>query len=466
MSLRKILKLKDSLLFRLTFLYTAAFILLASLGFVVFYYRLHAVTIDRMDDELAADVREYATLATEKGFQAISEKLLEDADAETPSEEFLRLMNVRGDVLVSTDMSAWGDVDRRQALSGAERSRSGYFTQTIRMPGGDSRARTMTARIGPALFLQLGETLDETDEFLDIFRHLLLLLTGTLIMVSTAIGWMLARRALADMEAVSRTAEEITRGAYDRRVGIEGRLMETQRLGTTINTMLDRIQNLLRTMQQINDNIAHDLRSPLARIRGIAEMTVVKDKPIEAYREMAISTIEECDTLIDMINTMLDITEVEAGVNTGKIEWFDLSALVLGACELFRPIAAEKKIDLKSSLPESLPFKGDRKRMQRIVTNLVENAIKYTPAHGTVIVTAGRDQGAVKIDVQDSGPGIPENELPYIFRRFYRCDQSRSQGGVGLGLSLVKAYTESMKGSIRVKSEPNRGSLFTLCFDD
>ena len=103
--------------------------------------------------------------------------------------------------------------------------------------------------------------------------------------------------------------------------------------------------------------------------------------------------------------------------------------------------------------------------MQRIVTNLVENAIKYTPAHGTVIVTARNDHGSVKIDVQDTGPGIPENEIPHIFKRFYRCDRSRSQGGVGLGLSLVKAYTESMKGTIFVKSEPDRGSVFSLCFD-
>ena len=453
------------MLLRLTILYSAAFTILAAMGFSVFYYRLYSVAIERMDIELVAEVREYETLAAEKGFQAIRKKILEDAQSEDSGEEFFRVMNATGETLVSTDMSAWGEADRRQALSRVKNSRSGYFAQTIRLPGDDHRARTMTARIGPSLILQIGETLEETDEYLDIFRNLLLLLIITLILISTAIGWVLAKRALADMAEVSQAAEDITRGAYDRRVRIKGRLMETQRLGTTINIMLDRIQSLLRTMQQINDNIAHDLRSPLTRIRGIAEMTLVKDKPIDDYKEMAISTIEECDTLIDMINTMLDITEVEAGVSIGKKEVFDLSVLVLGACELFRPIAAEKKINLRSSLPDQLPFNGDRKRMQRIVTNLVENAIKYTPSHGTVIVTARNDHGAVKIDVEDTGAGIPENELPYIFKRFYRCDRSRSHSGVGLGLSLVKAYTESMKGTILVNSQPDRGSVFTLCFD-
>ena len=179
---------------------------------------------------------------------------------------------------------------------------------------------------------------------------------------------------------------------------------------------------------------------------------------------MAISTIEECDALIDMINTMLDITEIEAGVNKAHIEEFDLSLLVAGACELFDPIADEKNIILESRLPKRLPFHGDQKRMQRIITNLIENAIKYTPVYGTVIVSAKSDNGTITVAVEDNGTGISDADLPYIFKRFYRCDRSRTQGGVGLGLSLVKAYAESMQGTIAVKSHPSRGSIFTLCF--
>ncbi len=464
MSLRNMINLKDSLLFRLTILYSTAFTILAAMGFAVFYYRLYAETIERMDLELLTDAHEYATLMAEKGFQSIRKKLLENAESEDPDEEFFRLINSVGDILVSSDMSAWGQVDRRQALSGLKNSRSDHVAQTIELPGGEYKARMITAKIGPSLFIQTGETLEETDAYLEIFRNLLFFLIAILILVSSFIGWALARRALADMQEVSQTAEDITRGAYDRRVKISGRLKETQQLGATINIMLDRIQNLLQTMQQINDNIAHDLRSPLARIRGIAEMTIVKDKPIDDYKEMAISTIEECDTLIDMINTMLDITEVEAGVHMVKSEVFDLSAVVSGACELFRPIAAEKEINLKSIPPDRLPFNGDRKRMQRIVSNIIENAIKYTSAHGDVIVSAHNEQGSIIIDVEDTGTGISENDLPNIFKRFYRCDQSRSQSGAGLGLSLVKAFTESMKGTIQVKSQPNRGSVFSLHF--
>jgi signal transduction histidine kinase len=458
------MNLKDSLLFRLTILYSTTFTILAAMGFAVFYYRIYSETIERMDLELLTEVREYAMLVTEKGFQSAGNKLLENAESEDSDEEFFRLINSIGEILVSSDMSAWGQVDYQQALAVLKNNRSDHFAQTIELPGGGHKARMVTAKIGPSLLLQTGETLEETDAYLKIFRNLLFFLIATLILVSSFIGWALARRALADMQQISQTAEDITRGAYGRRVKISGRLKETQRLGATINTMLDRIQNLLQTMQQINDNIAHDLRSPLARIRGIAEMTLVKNKPIDDYKEMAISTIEECDTLIDMINTMLDITEVEAGVDPAKSKAFDLSALVSDACELFRPIAAEKKINLKSILPDRIPFKGDRKRMQRIVSNIIENAIKYTPVHGNVTVCARIEHEFVIIDVEDTGMGICEKDLPYIFNRFYRCDQSRSQSGAGLGLSLVKAFTESMKGTISVKSQPNRGSVFTLHF--
>ena len=322
----------------------------------------------------------------------------------------------------------------------------------------------ITAIIGPDSVLQIGESLEEVDEYLDIFLKLFSILVISLIIVSAFIGWLLARRATIDMQEVTETAEEISSGSYDRRVQVKGRYKEIERLSATFNSMLDRIQGLLKSMKEINDNIAHDLRSPLARIRGIAEMNLLKEKTIDDYKDMAASTIEECDTLIGMINAMLDITEAEAGVNGVEAEEFERVTLIREACELFRPITEEKKINLKTDLPESLMFKSDKKKMQRIVMNLLENAIKYTPADGTVAISAAVQNGEVRIDFEDTGMGISENDLPHIFERFYRCDRSRSHGGVGLGLSLVKAYTKSLNGTIQVESTLNQGSRFALRF--
>ena len=138
--------------------------------------------------------------------------------------------------------------------------------------------------------------------------------------------------------------------------------------------------------------------------------------------------------------------------------------MVQDACYLFEPIAKEKKVFLKNELIEPITLLGDRNKLQRIVTNLLENAIKYTPEGGKIRILAHRNPGEVQIIFQDTGIGIPDDELPRIFDRFYRCDSSRPQGGVGLGLSLAKAYTEAMNGVITVNSQVNQGSTFKLQF--
>jgi signal transduction histidine kinase len=464
MFLRKIHILKNSLLFRLTILYAVAFTVLSTIGFLIFYYHIYAVTMEREDLELLDKARKYEDLTKEAGLEGVLREIASEAEFEDPQESFYRLFNFKGDMLFNTDMSFWGALDNKDILIKMQNEGLTYAIENQAFEGRNDEARMITAIIGPDSVLQIGESLEEIDEYLDVFFELVSILVISLIIVSAFIGWLLARRATIDMQEVAETAEEIANGSYDRRVQVKGRYSEIERLSAAFNRMLDRIQSLLSSMKEINDNIAHDLRSPLARIRGIAEMNLLKEKTIDDYKEMAASTIEECDTLIDMINTMLDITEAEAGVNGVETEKFELVELIHEACELFRPVAEAKKIDLQTNLPETLALTSDRKKMQRIITNLLENAIKYTPEDGTVKVSAAAQNGEVHIEFADTGMGISETDLPHIFERFYRCDRSRSQGGVGLGLSLVKAYTKSLSGNIQVESALNQGSRFALRF--
>jgi signal transduction histidine kinase len=417
-----------------------------------------------LDFELLDKTRKYVALTKEAGLEGVLPEIADEAESEDPKEDFYRLFNFNGDILFTTDMSFWGTIDKKDILLKMQNEGLSYAIQNQAFEERDDKARMITAIIGPDSVLQIGESFEEVDEQLDVFFKLFSILVISLIIVSAIIGWLLARRATIDMQEVTETAEEISCGSYDRRVQVKGRYKEIERLSATFNRMLDRIQSLLNSMKEINDNIAHDLRSPLARIRGIAEMSLLKEKSIDAYKDMAASTIEECDTLIGMINTMLDITEAEAGVNGVKAEEFELVTLIREACELFRPITEEKKINLKTDLPESLTFKSDRKKMQRIVMNLLENAVKYTPEDGTIAVSAAAQNGEIRIEFEDTGMGISESDLPHIFKRFYRCDRSRSKGGVGLGLSLAKAYTESINGTIQVESTLNQGSRFALRF--
>jgi signal transduction histidine kinase len=212
----------------------------------------------------------------------------------------------------------------------------------------------------------------------------------------------------------------------------------------------------------MTDNIAHDLRSPLTRIRGFAEMTLIGQRSTADFQEMAVNTVEECDNLIHMINTMLDIAEAESGIGASSSEPVNLQLLIEDACALFNGLARKKGIRLQKQVPDSVVVFGDKSKLQRMITNLIENAIKYTPEQGRVTISVRISGQEARVRVSDTGIGIAPEEQTKIFQRFYRCDTSRSETGMGLGLSLVKAFAESLGGSLSVESALREGSTFTL----
>jgi heavy metal sensor kinase len=304
--------------------------------------------------------------------------------------------------------------------------------------------------------------MESYSRFLDAFKGIFITTMTFLIVLAAGMGWFMARRAVSGVEAVTRTAQKISAGTLDERVPVKARGDEIDQLATTFNQMLDRIQTLLTEIKEISDNIAHDLRSPITRIRGTAEVTLTTGKALNDYENMAASTIEECDRLLDMINTMLMISKTESGVDKLSLEEIDLAALVREACELFKPTAEDKGVSLSSDISKPIHFMGDIQMIQRMISNLLDNAIKYTPSGGLVIASMNENDTHVVVSVKDTGCGISSNDLPRIFERFYRCDQSRSQSGIGLGLSLARAIARAHGGDITADSLLNQGSTFTI----
>ena len=294
------------------------------------------------------------------------------------------------------------------------------------------------------------------------FREYLAWPLLVIIILSALVGWFLAKRALSGVVQLTRTAEAVADGAMKERVPVKGRLDEIDRLARMFNTMLDRINALIQGMKETNDSIAHDLRSPVARMRGIAEAALTSESSPDAHRLLAGDIIEQCDRLLDMINTVLDISEAEAGVVNLVIEDVDIVTLVQDAVGLFLPMAEDKNIAVKVQASSGTRLSSDRRKLQRILGNLLDNAIKFTPPHGTIAISVVGDGKRILIEVRDTGIGISEEDAPHVFEKFFRADKSRSEPGSGLGLSLAQAFASSLGGSITATSVPGKGSAFTV----
>ena len=461
MFLKKLLNLKGTLSFRLTLWYTVIFIFSSLLALSIFYYRISTITMERTDAELLEEMEEFSELRSEEDLEQVKAEMASEVESED-EEIFYRLLSVDGQVLAMSSTQPWGKLEVPETILRDLRDKDSPVLRTLNIPNYEYKVRTIYGFISPTEVFQFGLSLEHNEEYLEVFRNLLFLLMIPLFVFSALIGWFMSRQALQGVEEVTLTAIDISKGSYDKRVQVKRRSYEVDRLANTFNSMLDRIQALLKSMREMTDNIAHDLRSPLTRIRGIAEMTLFSKNSIKDYENMAASTVEECDNLIEMINTMLDITETEAGVGEFNIEKVNLSKLIQDACELFRPAADEKGVNIITILPDKLHCQGDSNKLQRLVTNLLENSIKYTEPEGSVTISASLDNGQVNIVFEDTGIGISEKDLPKIFERFYRCDVSRTEAGIGLGLSLAKAIANAFGGDIRVESAMNKGSSFLV----
>ncbi len=305
--------------------------------------------------------------------------------------------------------------------------------------------------------------MESYSRIIDTFKKIFIATMSFLFILAAFIGWFMARRAISGVEIIARTARQISEGSFDKRVPVKTKGDEIDQLASTFNQMLDRIQTLVREIKEMSDNIAHDLKSPITRIRGIAEVNLTTRASLKDYETMTASIIEECDSLLDMVNTMLIISQTEAGIDTMETVVINLKDVIRNACDLFTPMAEEKNITLTCKSVEKLNIDGDIRMIQRMIANLIDNAIKYTPRKGMVDVSAGMDERqSIVISIKDKGIGISESDIPHIFKRFYRCDPSRSESGIGLGLSLAEAIAHAHGGRISVSSSPDKGSTFTV----
>jgi signal transduction histidine kinase len=285
---------------------------------------------------------------------------------------------------------------------------------------------------------------------------------GALIL-SVALGTLLAWRATRPLRLVSATARRILEtGDLSARVPAPTGKDELAVLVRQLNTLLEKNAAHVRVLRETLDNLAHDLRTPLTRLRGTAELAMQDaGDPVEARAALA-DCVNESDRVLHLLETLLDISAAEAGALKLNRDVIDLRTLTERAVDLYREVAEEKAITVILEQPEAIEVSADAIRLGQAINNLLDNALKYTPAGGRVVLAMHPGPHAVVVTVTDNGPGVPAGEREAIFRRLYRGDASRSQRGLGLGLSMVKAIVEAHGGSVHVDDAPGGGARFTV----
>lgn len=459
------IKLPRTLSFRLTLWYGAVFSLSACLAFLFFYVLITTSLKQRLDNRLSDKIAEFEAIYNLQGIEEVKAAMLIESQAAGEKKVFFRLLYASGVAFSSSNMSYWRQIGVNRKAVDRLVAEQGRVYETVVLPGRSDRVRIGYGIIGRGIVVQLGYSLESDTAFIAIFKKLFLISMSALILIAALVGWFMARRALSGVEAVTRTARQISDKDLGKRVPITARHEEIDRLAVTFNQMLDRIEKLVAGIREMGDNIAHDLKSPVARIRGMAEISLSADGTRDDLLALSGSTIEECDRLLDMINTMLVISKTEAGAGDMVMQPVNMAEVVRAALDLFGPVAEDKGISMDCQMPDALMVDGDLRMLQRAMANLLDNAIKYTPVGGNIDIRGFRDikdSERIRVTIRDSGIGIESDELGRIFDRFYRCDRSRAAGGSGLGLSLADAIARAHHGKIFVESTPGKGSLFTF----
>ncbi|MCX6355035.1 MAG: HAMP domain-containing sensor histidine kinase [Candidatus Aureabacteria bacterium] len=447
---------------RLTLWHTALFAALSITVFALLYTVLKTNLGQRMDESLLNEAKEFETLYQTQGIDALRAEFKMEAEAEGTQRVFFRLLSPRPEECASSDLSEWAGLDPPPAEVANLQPRTELFG-TLSLPGQDHAIRVIYKKMDNGAIIQIGYTRKEDDDLIANYRALFGACIAVMLLCGGVVGWYMAKKAMRAVERITHFAEHIGKGDFRQRIALDNEGTEIVELAVAFNKMLERIQSLVTELREVTTSIAHDIRSPLTRIRGIAETTLTGPSSIDAFQEMSGIVIEECDRLMGLISTALEIAEAESGSASLPKVPIDLSTLVKTAHELFRPVAEEKAIFFTVDVPpETLFTLGDKSRLQRALAHLVDNGIKYTLSGGQLAVSVKADRTNVRISVSDSGIGIHPRDLPHIFERFYRGDKSRSTPGNGLGLSFAQAIVRAHGGKISVASSPGKGSSFTM----
>lgn len=401
---------------------------------VLLTYWVTARSLVQRDEQIIqAKLGEYAVVYASGGLSALSETVRAE-QLTTPERLFVRVVDRGAEAIVLAAPGGWDP----------------------------TALETASLRLRDGTLVQVGKSTEARLDLLRRVRAALGFVTLSVLVVAFTGGWIATQSALRPIRRLTDAASRIVRtGRTDERVTVGEDDDALGALTRLFNAMLDRIEGLVTGMRGALDNVSHDLRTPLTRLRGTAETALAAPPDLDRYREALADCVEETDRVLVMLQTLMDISEAESGAMPLQRAPLDLRDVARRATDLYRDVADAKDVAVELT-GESAPTTGDQVRLEQVAANLLDNAVKYTPGGGRVTVWTGVEDGHPVLRVSDTGPGIPAAELPRIWERLFRGDRSRTARGLGLGLSLVKAIVEAHGGRVTAASPQGAGATFTV----
>jgi hypothetical protein len=446
-----LIKLLKTSTFRLAVIYLALFAASAITLLAYVYWNTAGFLARQTDEAVEAEITGLAEQYRQGGLPLLVHTVIQRS--RDPGQSLYLVLDPAGRVLAGT-------LDARPQI---EAGPDGWFDFSYNRKTLDGieikAARARAFYLQEGFYLLVGRDVQERREIENLITNALIWAIGLTVALGLAGGLFMSRNMLARVDEINRSSLDIMGGDLSQRLPIAGTGDELDQLAQNLNAMLEQIEALMIGMRQVTDNIAHDLRSPLNRLRNRLEVTLMQEASGEDYRQTLEKTIAEADNLLGTFNALLMIARAEAGSLRDSMSWVDLNATLQDAAELYEPLAEEKDVTLKVDVEDGLKIWGSRELLAQAVANLLDNALKHgLPENDAIenviaitarpdLVRAGR---GVVLAVADHGPGIPEGERQRVLERFVRLEASRNTPGSGLGLSLVAAVARLHGGTIEL----------------
>ena len=456
---------------RLTLWGTLITLLICATVCVLLYVGLSYSLHREVDGFLEGEVQEFSTVLVEEEDDSLAEivqDIREELGSRIRGDLAVRLLDATGHLRASSNPNDRLPDPWPLAPDTPKRMHVPWY-KTVEVSGMANPVRVCSQWThlpgGTLQLVQATYVMNRVAASLATFRNICIAAMLVAAVLSVIGGRWLARRSLRPVHRMTQTARYIGASRLSRRLERSGNGDEFDRLAETLNEMLSRIQSQVRRIQQFTADAAHELRTPLAVLRGKAEVALTGRRDEQSLRQVIEESVQEYDHLTRIAENLLLLARLDAGDLLLDREPLRLDKTIEDVMDLFAPYAADRGIELTIGRCEQVTVMADKERLRQVMSNLIDNAIKYMDGPGKIDVSAMRSNGQAQITVQDTGRGIPPEDLPHVFDRFYRVDRSRSRGrqrGTGLGLSICRSISQALGGNIEIDSRPHHGTLVTV----